>query len=390
MSGPRCAYCRDSFAEVPSLACAGCGALLHPECWREAKRCPSIGCELPAPEAAEAEAPAPRAPSSAKPALSEGSAARERLPATYPALGAEFRGLARVSLGLVAIVPCGITWLIPLLEEVDLGRTASIACGLAGLVAVLHALYHLGRGARELSEDRRLRREVQARAGSQISWATVFWGPREAPERNAPVFHRRLLLFALLATAFLIPLHWEPSFREGPRPLLNAILLLDLPLSSLWALTAWLAWRARSRGPHGRVRYEAPLLRGSVAALEVELPARLRDLERVRWSLRWIQRVGTPGSDLEGRPITVVRHDARELARGEETPREGGILVRCYLPEDEPATELPVEPGGFVKGDEGTFWELWVEDPAAEPPGEEPGESWADEGRAALYPLPVY
>jgi len=344
MSGPRCAYCRDSFVEAPSLACGGCGALLHSECWREAKRCPTIGCELLAPAAAGAEAAAPRAAAPDK-ASAQPTTSRERLPTSYPPLGAEFRGLARASLGLVAIVPCGITWLIPLFEEVDLGRTAWVACGFAGLVAILNALYHLGRGARELREDRRLRDEVRAQTGVQISWATVFWGPRQAAERKGPVFHRRLLLFSLLATSFLIPLHWEPSFREGARPLLSAILLLDLPLLAAWSLTGWLLWRARSRRPHGRVRYQAPLLRGSEVTLAVELPARLRELARVSWSLRRIQRVGVPGTDLEGRETTIVRHDALELARGEAAPRAGEIEVRCRLPEEEPGTELPVEPG---------------------------------------------
>lgn len=388
MSGPRCAYCRDSFAESSSLACEGCGALLHSDCWREAERCPTLGCERAAPTAgSEAPEADPRAPSVGKTTPGSGP---ERLPATYPALGAEFRGLARVALGLVAIMPCGITWLIPFLEEVELGRTAWVACGFAGLVAILHALYQLVRGVRELREDRRLRRAVQAQAGAEISWATVFWGPRQAPERNAPVFQRRLLLFALLATSFLIPLHWEPSFREGPRPLLNAILLLDLPLLVVWSLTGWLLWRARASGPQGCVRYEAPLLRGSEVTLQVELPARLRELAQVRWSLRRIQRVGAPGRDFEGRAITVVQHDAHELAAGQAVPQEGRLEVRCRLPQGEPATELPVEPGGFAKGKEGTFWELWVEDPAHEPPSEQPAASWIEEGGAALYPLPVY
>ena len=400
MVGPRCVYCRDAFDEAPALACAGCAALLHPECWREARRCPTLGCERAAPAAAEvpaeggsgAEGPGSEDPAASAPARPSAASApealagtRARLPETYPPLGAEFRGLARVALGLVALAPCGLTWLIPLLEESELGRLGWLACGAAGLIALLHALYQLGRGGRELREDRRLRAEVRARAGAEISWATVFWGPRQAAERQAPVFQRRLLQFSLLATSFLVPLHWEPSFREGPRPLLNAILLLDLPLLSLWALTLWLAARARAGGPQGRVHYEAPLLRGSRATLSVELPARLRGLEQVRWSLRRIQRVGTPGRDVEGRAITLVAHDARVLSEGAATPSGGRIALECELPSDQPATELPVEPGGFVKGDRGTFWELWVEDPARA--GEGLGEG---EERPALYPLPVY
>jgi hypothetical protein len=44
----RCAFCHDGFApEDAPLFCACCRALLHDGCWREAGRCPSLGCRGP-------------------------------------------------------------------------------------------------------------------------------------------------------------------------------------------------------------------------------------------------------------------------------------------------------------------------------------------------------
>lgn len=39
----RCAWCHDALPG-PTPACAGCGCALHPGCWGEAGRCPSLGC----------------------------------------------------------------------------------------------------------------------------------------------------------------------------------------------------------------------------------------------------------------------------------------------------------------------------------------------------------
>lgn len=41
-SGPRCSYCLDSRGEMQS--CSGCQTLLHADCRRELRRCPTIGC----------------------------------------------------------------------------------------------------------------------------------------------------------------------------------------------------------------------------------------------------------------------------------------------------------------------------------------------------------
>lgn len=44
----RCAYCHDAFERVDApRVCTGCQALLHGDCWREAGRCPSLGCRGP-------------------------------------------------------------------------------------------------------------------------------------------------------------------------------------------------------------------------------------------------------------------------------------------------------------------------------------------------------
>lgn len=40
----RCSFCHDSFASS-STPCADCATQLHPDCWREAGECPSLGCE---------------------------------------------------------------------------------------------------------------------------------------------------------------------------------------------------------------------------------------------------------------------------------------------------------------------------------------------------------
>lgn len=63
----RCAWCHDDLpAATP--ACAGCGCALHPGCWGEAGRCPSLGCgpgsaapRRPAPVAARRRPLDPRA-----------------------------------------------------------------------------------------------------------------------------------------------------------------------------------------------------------------------------------------------------------------------------------------------------------------------------------------
>lgn len=38
----RCAYCHASADDA--APCQGCGTLLHPECWRDVTRCPTLGC----------------------------------------------------------------------------------------------------------------------------------------------------------------------------------------------------------------------------------------------------------------------------------------------------------------------------------------------------------
>lgn len=40
----RCAYCHDAIDELADI-CTGCQTGLHPECWDEAQRCPTLGCE---------------------------------------------------------------------------------------------------------------------------------------------------------------------------------------------------------------------------------------------------------------------------------------------------------------------------------------------------------
>jgi len=39
----RCAYCHDSLEDTVGI-CSGCQTGLHPECWSEAARCPTLGC----------------------------------------------------------------------------------------------------------------------------------------------------------------------------------------------------------------------------------------------------------------------------------------------------------------------------------------------------------
>ncbi len=43
-----CVYCHDRIGDM-GRTCAGCGALVHFECWEELRRCPSIGCTETAP-----------------------------------------------------------------------------------------------------------------------------------------------------------------------------------------------------------------------------------------------------------------------------------------------------------------------------------------------------
>ncbi len=46
--GVRCTFCHGAFARGDGpLSCGGCGGLLHEGCWREAGRCPSLGCAGP-------------------------------------------------------------------------------------------------------------------------------------------------------------------------------------------------------------------------------------------------------------------------------------------------------------------------------------------------------
>lgn len=47
--GVRCAFCHDAFGPLDAPAdCSSCLTLLHAGCWREAGRCPSLGCQGPA------------------------------------------------------------------------------------------------------------------------------------------------------------------------------------------------------------------------------------------------------------------------------------------------------------------------------------------------------
>lgn len=48
-SALHCAWCHDAPGELPLLACAGCGTVLHAECWSLALRCPTLGCRRRAP-----------------------------------------------------------------------------------------------------------------------------------------------------------------------------------------------------------------------------------------------------------------------------------------------------------------------------------------------------
>ena len=43
MSALRCAYCH-ALDWQPMLACPQCGTLLHPECARDLRVCPTLGC----------------------------------------------------------------------------------------------------------------------------------------------------------------------------------------------------------------------------------------------------------------------------------------------------------------------------------------------------------
>lgn len=44
----RCAYCHGEFVSGDGpLGCPRCSTLLHDACWREARRCTSLGCAGP-------------------------------------------------------------------------------------------------------------------------------------------------------------------------------------------------------------------------------------------------------------------------------------------------------------------------------------------------------
>lgn len=296
---------------------------------------------------------------------------RERtLPESYPSLDGRFRGVLRLTLAAVALVPCGLTWAIPLTGQAPLGagpRAVCLACGALTLALVLGlGLPALRQAARDRAEALRLRA-----AGHPATWLEVYWDPDQSGDRRRLIWPYPLLLLALLGTSFLLPLQWEPSFQEGPHPWFDAAFLLYLPLLALWALALWGQTRLRAPGPRGRVRWEAPLERGVPAELRVELPGSLRGATHLAWELRVVRRVSEPGPD----DTTRVRHRAAPQAAGQATPHAGQLTLHLEPPAGAPPTDLPHQ--NSWPATVGTFWELALWDPS-------------DPEREALFALPIY